>query len=105
MSKNEFIKRVPESLQTQLGLQRFKISLNKCINKTQAKKAKILAEKLRKTIEELKLPDVPQFTCSFGVAQMEEEDFTHDIIKRADDALYEAKNSGRNIVIAKGESR
>ena len=67
--------------------------------------AKILAEKLRKTIEELKLPDVPQFTCSFGVAQMEEEDFTHDIIKRADDALYEAKNSGRNIVIAKGESR
>ncbi len=41
MSKNEFIKRVPESLQAQLGLQRFKISLNKCINKTQAKKAKI----------------------------------------------------------------
>ena len=44
MSKNEFIKRVPESLQTQLGLQRFKISLNKCINKTQVKKAKIFLE-------------------------------------------------------------
>lgn len=44
MSKNEFIKRVPKSLQTQLGLQRFKISLNKCINKTQAKKAKIFLE-------------------------------------------------------------
>lgn len=63
--------------------------------------AKILAEKLRKTVEELRLPDVPQFTCSFGVAQIEKDDFAHDLIKRADDALYEAKNSGRNIVIAK----
>ncbi|MFX4234743.1 tyrosine-type recombinase/integrase [Aliarcobacter butzleri] len=44
MSKNEFIKRIPESLQTQLGLQRFKISLNKCLNKTQVKKAKIFLE-------------------------------------------------------------
>ena len=54
MSKNEFIKRVPESLQTQLGLQRFKISLNKCLNKTQSKKAKLFLE--LKTMEIFKNP-------------------------------------------------
>lgn len=54
MSKNEFIKRVPKSLQTQLGLQRFKISLNKCLNKTQSKKAKLFLE--LKTMEIFKEP-------------------------------------------------
>ena len=39
MKKEEFVKRIPEELQNKIGLKRFKISLIKCISKTQIKKA------------------------------------------------------------------
>lgn len=44
MSKNEFIKRIPPRFQEKLGLLRFKISLNKCMNKTQVKKCKMFLD-------------------------------------------------------------
>lgn len=44
MSKNEFIKRIPEELQSKIGLQRFKISLNKCLNTKQVKLSKMVLE-------------------------------------------------------------
>jgi hypothetical protein len=38
-------------------------------------------------------------TCSFGVAEWAEGDSIDRLLKRADDALYEAKRAGRNRVV------
>jgi diguanylate cyclase (GGDEF)-like protein/PAS domain S-box-containing protein len=60
--------------------------------------AKILAEKIRKKIENYDFPIVKHLTCSFGVSQYDENDINEDTFKRADQALYNAKNNGRNRV-------
>ncbi|MCK9490948.1 MAG: sensor domain-containing diguanylate cyclase [Sulfurimonas sp.] len=66
-----------------------------------------LAEKLRKAVESLTLISPKNedfnFTVSIGVAQIdvENEQNIELALKRADDALYEAKNSGRNRVSTK----
>ncbi len=44
MAQQEFIKRIPEELQSKIGLQRFKISLIKCKNQKQVDKVKTLLE-------------------------------------------------------------
>ena len=56
MKKEEFVKRIPEELQNKIGLKRFKISLIKCISKTQIKKAKMLLD--YKFEEILKISDL-----------------------------------------------
>jgi len=61
-------------------------------------KAYILAEKLRKYIEELEIQYVGHISSSFGVSQVKEGETMDDVIDRADKALYLAKNSGRNCV-------
>jgi len=64
--------------------------------------AELVAEHLRKQIEQLEVVDVDRdITSSFGVAEFIEGDDHDSIVKRADDALYEAKNNGRNCVISK----
>ena len=61
--------------------------------------AKELADKLRLIIEEYNFDDVDVVTCSFGVAQFTDNDTVESFVKRADDALYKAKEKGRNLVI------
>jgi two-component system chemotaxis response regulator CheY len=64
-----------------------------------------VAERLRKNVEEMKIP-LPdgsqsiQITASFGTASflLEPEESVNSLIKRADDALYRAKDEGRNRV-------
>ena len=61
-------------------------------------KEQLLAKKLREKIEEYPFTTVKNITASFGVAKYEEGDNIDTLIKRADDALYKAKEKGRNRV-------
>jgi len=59
--------------------------------------AEILARKLRKAVEEYK--KIVPITMSFGVTQYIEQESEDSLFKRADKALYKAKNDGRNRVV------
>lgn len=57
-----------------------------------------VSEKLRKIIAEYEFEEVGYMTASFGCTVYNEDLNVDDIIKRADDALYESKRNGRNRV-------
>lgn len=57
-----------------------------------------LAEKLRASIESFEFTKVLHKTASFGVANFEYAESIEEVLEKADEALYEAKNSGRNQV-------
>ena len=57
-----------------------------------------LAEKLRLIVEEYDFVTPQHITCSFGVAQLLEGEDEIKLLKRVDELLYEAKDSGRNCV-------
>ncbi len=65
---------------------------------TDIDKAMVLAEKLRQIIEEHVFELIGNKTVSIGITQNRKNDIPASITKRADDALYSAKNSGRNRV-------
>ncbi|MDF1874891.1 diguanylate cyclase [Sulfurimonas sp. SAG-AH-194-I05] len=60
-----------------------------------------IAENLRAFIEKKEFDVIGSITCSFGVTAYRQNDTTDLMIKRADDALYEAKDTGRNKVCTK----
>jgi two-component system cell cycle response regulator len=71
---------------------------------TDKKQSKDAAERLRKIIEnhDFKLPngETIKKTASFGVSFLDElGDSGQALLKRADEALYKAKNGGRNRVV------
>ena len=70
----------------------FDIGMNKAIK---------IADNLRSSIENYKFQNVEKITCSFGVTEFKSDDNLDSLIKRADEALYEAKASGRNKVCSK----
>ena len=63
--------------------------------------ATMVAEKLRKAIENHLFPEVGKVTASFGVTSLKNDDTIESFIKRADQALYNAKENGRNRVEVK----
>jgi diguanylate cyclase (GGDEF)-like protein len=65
----------------------------------------VLAEKLRQMIETQVLPQVGQITCSFGVASWRDGEREDLFVKRADEALYRAKQGGRNLVCGEEQNR
>jgi diguanylate cyclase (GGDEF)-like protein/PAS domain S-box-containing protein len=65
---------------------------------TDLKKAEILAERNRNASEKHKYDHIGTITVSFGVTQFIKDDDEDSVIKRVDDALYEAKRKGRNRV-------
>lgn len=60
--------------------------------------SRLLAEKLRHSIEETLFDTVGDITCSFGLSTYYEGDSVETITKRCDEALYSAKDAGRNCV-------
>ena len=65
---------------------------------TRSKGAVALAEKLRVSIETMKIDIVGSITCSFGVAIYTKESDLESLLNNADNALYHAKHHGRNRV-------
>jgi len=62
--------------------------------------AVFVANKLRCAIESLQEEKIPRtITASFGITTLVEGDDESSFVKRADEALYEAKDKGRNMVI------
>ncbi|HHT9136321.1 MAG TPA: sensor domain-containing diguanylate cyclase [Candidatus Wunengus sp. YC60] len=65
---------------------------------TDRESAFALAEKLREKVRTAKFDGVLHITCSFGVTQFHDRDTIDSFLKRIDDALYKAKNNGRDRV-------
>ena len=60
--------------------------------------AQKIAEKIRYTIETTEFSCVPSLSISIGCTTHLKDESFEDLIKRADAALYDAKNSGKNKV-------
>ena len=68
---------------------------------TDLEEAGIVAEKIRAAMASCEFPTAGHQTSSFGVSGYSPGDNQHELLLRADNALYEAKNSGRNKVVMK----
>ncbi|QWB99696.1 sensor domain-containing diguanylate cyclase [Mycoplasmatota bacterium] len=55
-----------------------------------------VAKRLRKIIKKMDIPQVGHITVSMGVTTYQENDSIDEIIKKADDLMYEAKEDGRD---------
>lgn len=58
----------------------------------------LLANKARMRLQELEHQNIGTVTASFGVALVSSSDSLQNAVEKADKALYEAKESGRNCV-------
>ena len=65
---------------------------------TDAEGAKEVAEHLRKRIEKFEFTAVKHKTSSFGITQYQKGSDIQSLVNKADVALYNAKNKGRNQV-------
>jgi len=84
-----------EDVLARFGGEEFVLLLDHC----NIKEAEIKAERLRAAIEILQPADL-KITVSVGVAELNSEETTFtEPLKRADDALYIAKEKGRNRVV------
>jgi diguanylate cyclase (GGDEF)-like protein len=66
---------------------------------TDAEKGFLVAEKIRKVVEKIKIKtpiDTTKVTISLGIAQYFSGDDEEEMIKKADSALYQSKERGRN---------
>jgi diguanylate cyclase (GGDEF)-like protein len=70
--------------------------------KTDSVQMQALAEVVRSQVANLKLSalDNVSVTASIGIATVRDEDSLKTLVRRADDALYEAKGAGRNQIKA-----
>lgn len=96
-------KRIKESLRDsdivfRYGGEEFVILLSD----TDDKGAELLAERIRESIERHTIAygmEAIKVTASLGVSTLRDDDALESFIKRADEAMYAAKNNGRNQVV------
>lgn len=73
---------------------------------TNIEEAKVVAERLRSAVEEVNIDiggEKPvKLTISVGLAELDIKDMPEDLYMKADKALYDAKESGRNRVVVYG---
>jgi len=69
-----------------------------CIN-TDIQDMKILSDKIRVVIENYDFEITSKITVSCGISLLSKKETADDIFKKADSALYRAKNTGRNCVV------
>ncbi|WP_024790984.1 MULTISPECIES: cache domain-containing protein [unclassified Lebetimonas] len=68
---------------------------------TDLQKAKQICQKLKRELQENEFVQTPvKFTISCGITEFRNDGDIENIIKRVDEALYEAKNSGRDKIVA-----
>lgn len=58
------------------------------------------AERMRSAVAAQEDPNVGHITMSLGVAAWQPPEYSAQLLRRADDALYQAKQNGRNQVVA-----
>ncbi|HNV23607.1 MAG TPA: GGDEF domain-containing protein, partial [Candidatus Omnitrophota bacterium] len=68
------------------------------LKNTPSQNARIVLERIRRAVGEKRWPVMKghRLTVSIGLTKVYPEDFPDDVFKRADQALYRAKRSGRN---------
>jgi len=59
----------------------------------------LVAQKLRESIENAIFKTIKSITISIGVSEYKQEDTKETLLKRVDNALYKAKEDGRNKVV------
>ncbi|MDA3908407.1 MAG: diguanylate cyclase [Sulfurimonas sp.] len=69
------------------------------LKNTDLQEAQMIAEKLRTNIEKRKIQNTINITTSIGLTKYYVGEDTNLTFKRADNALYKAKESGRNMVV------
>lgn len=69
---------------------------------TKELQATVIAEQLRQAVELLRFPSYPdlRISISIGLTQAGRHEQVREVITRADSALYQAKNRGRNQVVS-----
>lgn len=72
---------------------------------TDLQEATIAANRLRAAIARYRFRGVGSMTASMGVAVARRDEEISELVKRADEALYLAKNAGRNRVCIEGGSK
>lgn len=70
---------------------------------TKIEEAGSFAERIRVGVEQEQFAAAGSITISLGVAQLREGDSTDTLLKRVDNALYQAKQKGRNRVVLSAE--
>lgn len=69
---------------------------------TSIEQAHLVIDRIRKLFSDEKYDSIERnITASFGVTELKENDTPDTLVKRADQALYEAKESGRNLVVSR----
>ncbi len=63
-----------------------------------------VAENIRVALQKIENENVQGITASFGVAQYNNGESTSNLIRRVDEAMFKAKNAGRNQISSSGIS-
>jgi len=66
--------------------------------KTNLDTAKSIADRIRERVESFNFTDVGEITISMGVIEVFKSESKHELLKRVDSLLYQAKDEGRNRV-------